>query len=234
MRGTVDSSIAAVWSKDDGWSNNWREILDNIEARIDIATDYDIVTPATTAALASIDEFATSAAGILEPTLGEEEQAAIAAYEEEVSRAASARDASIATAERSYETAVAAAADAVDNVRTSFDFDGWVTAAFALADAYVVLHDVATAVESEAAINDDGSLAAASAIEYATTLRRALANVASAANLLIDRFPRRTILETEAEFARAAEALFLEADIFEDALDAARSRAEARARATSD
>ena len=234
VRGTVDSSIAAVWSKDDGWSNNWREILDNIEARIDIAIDYDIVTPATTAALASIDEFATSAAGILESILAEEEQAAIAAYEEEVSRAASARDASIATAERSYETTVAAAADAVDNVRTSFDFDGWVTAAFGLADAYVVLHDVATAVESEAAISDDGSLAAASAIEYANTLRRALANVADAANLLIDRFPRRTILEAEAEFARAAEALFLEADIFEDALDAARSRAEARARATSD
>ena len=129
---------------------------------------------------------------------------------------------------------MAAVADAVDNVRAAFEFDGWVSAAFAVADAYVVLHDVAVAVESEAQVNDDGSLAAASAIEYATTLRRELANVADAANFLINGYPRRTILDVEAEFARAAEALFLEAEIFEDALDAARSRAEARAKAFSD
>ncbi len=210
-------------------------VAERFEARLDPLLDYDIVTPATEAAAAVVNAIVVSDDGdSLERSRVEEEQAATAAYEEAAARATSDRDAAFATADRVHETAVAAVADAVDNVRAAFGFDGWVSAAFGLADAYVVLHDVAIAVESEAQLNDDGSLAAASAIEYASTLRRELANVVDAANFLIDRFTRRTILDVEAEFAQAAEVLFLDAEIFEDALNAARSRAEARAKALSD
>ena len=58
-----------------------------------------------------------------------------------------------------------------------------------------------------------------------------LAAVAGSANSLSDGYPRRTILDVEPEFAQAAESLFLESEFFEDALEAARSRAEARAKA---
>ena len=60
---------------------------------------------------------------------------------------------------------------------------------------------------------------------------RQLGAVAATANSLADGYPRRTILDAEPEIARAAEALFFEVEFFEDALEAARSRAEARAEA---
>ena len=205
---------------------------ERLEARIDPLLEYDIVTPSRAAAAAAINAIAASADGdSLEQALAEEERVATAAYDEVVAAATSDREAAVAGADRAYERAVEAVADAVDDARAAFDFDAWVSAAFALADAEVVLYDVAVAVASEAQVNDDDSLAAASAIEYASAVRRELGAVAATANSLADGYSRRTILDVEPEFAQATEALFLEAEFFEDALEAARSRAEARAKA---
>ena len=223
---TIDAGIAAALAGADRGAS-----AKNFEARIDAVVGYDIVAPATEAGSAALDEVAAADAASLEQVLAGGEELATVAYDEAVADATADREAAVATADRAYERTVAAIADAVGDARSAFDFDAWVSAAFALADAYVVLHDVAVAAESEAQVNDDGSLAAASVIEYASTVRKELAAVADSANLLLNRYPRRTVRDVEAEFAEAAEALLLEAEFFEDALDAARSRAEARAKA---
>ena len=230
---SADAAIDAAFAAADPVRGNRKPgTVERLEARIDPLLEYDIVTPSTEAAAAALNAIAASADGdSLEQALAEEERVATAAYDEVVAAATSDREAAVAGAGRAYERAVEAVADAVDDARAAFDFDAWVSAAFALADAEVVLYDVAVAVASEAQVNDDGSLAAASAIEYASAVRRELGAVAATANSLADGYPRRTILDVEPEFAQAAEALFLEAEFFEDALEAARSRAEARAKA---
>ena len=230
---SADAAIDAAFAAVEPVQNNRKTATaERLEARIDPLLEYDIVTPSREAAAAALNAIAASAdRDSLEQALAEEERVATAAYDEVVAAATSDREAAVAVADRAYERAVEAVADAVADARAAFDFDAWVSAAFALADAYVVLYDVAVAVESEAQVNDDGSLAAASAVEYASAVRRELGAVAATANSLADGYPRRTILDVEPEFARAAEALFLEAEFFEDALEAARSRAEARAKA---
>ena len=225
----IDAAIAAAEVVE---GNRRQGTAERLEARIDPLLEYDIVTPSREAAAAALNAIAASVdRDSLEQALAEEERLATAAYDEVVAAATSDREAAVAVADRGYERAVEGVADAVDNARAAFDFDAWVSAAVALADAYVVLYDVGVAAESEAQVNDDDSLAAASAIEYAGTVRKELAAVAGSANSLSDGYPRRTVRDVEADFAQAAEALFLEAEFFEDALEAARSRAEARAKA---
>ena len=68
------------------------------------------------------------------------------------------------------------------------------------------------------------------ALDHASALSYSVASVSDAAASLINNYTPRTILHVEAEFAEAAEALFLEAEKFENLLDAARSSAESRAR----
>ena len=230
---SADAAIdAAIAGAEPVESDRKAGTAERLADRINPLLEYDIVTPSREAAAAALNAIAASAdRDSLEQALAEEERVATAAYDEVVAAATSDREAAVAVAERAYERAVEAVADAVAGARAAFDFDAWVSAAFALADAYVVLYDVAVAVESEAQVNDDGSLAAAAAIEYASTVRRELGAVAATANSLSDGYPRRTILDVEPDFAQAAEALFLEAEFFEDALEAARSRAEARAKA---
>ena len=227
----IDEAIAAVVPV--SGSSRREVIVDNIETRVDTVIAYDILAPALTAASATISEIGSARLAALEATVADEEQAASDVSNQAMAKATADRDAAFQTADQAYEAALDAVAAALSNARSAFEFDDWVSASFALGDAYVVLHDVAAAAESEAQISDDGSLAASAAVEYSRTLRSELVAIADAANFLSNSYTRRTAVDAEAEFAQAAEALFLEAELFEDALSAARSRAEARSKAIS-
>ena len=219
----VIANVAAVSGE-----SRQEAIASNIEDRVDASINHDTARRSRDAAMSVLDELEDANWDLLDEALAEEERAAEAAYEVAMEQAAADLDAAIAAAVRTYETAVGTAENAVDRARAAFEFDSWVSGAFALADAYVVLHDIGVRVESEAEDRDDGSLAALAALEYAVTIRRGLASMFDAGDSLIDDFPRHTVLDVEAEFAEAAEALLPEAEIFEGVLAGARSRAEAR------
>ena len=229
---SADSAIDTVISEltvVESYSNK-DDLAERIEERLDVRINY--TAPASDAATLILDEVEATERSLLAQRQDEELTRIDSVYNQALADATADRDAAISRAENAYRAALAAIDQEIEDSRSAFDFDAWVSAAFALADTYIVLYDVAVAVESEAQFANDGSLAASSAFDYASTVRRELGAVAAAAaNSLADGYSRRTVLDVESEFAQAAEALFLEAEFFEDALEAARSRAEARAKA---
>ena len=222
---TVISELTVVDS-----SSRKRDLAIRIEERLDVRINY--TAPASDTAALILDEVEAIERSLLAQRQDEELTRIDSVYNQALADTTADRDAAISRAENAYRAALAAIDQDIEDSRSAFDFDAWVSAAFALADSYIVLYDVAVAVESEAQFANDGSLAASSAFDYASTARRELGAVAAAAaNSLADGYSRRTVLDVEAEFVQGAEALFLEAAFFEDALEAARSRAEARAKA---
>ena len=220
----VISELAVVES-----SSRKADLARRIEERLDVRINYT-AQPLDAATLVLDEIEATERSKLAEHQI-EELSRIDSLYDQALADAAADLDAEISRAERAYTATVAAIDQELEDSQSAFDLDAWVSAAFALAETYIVLYDVAVAVESEAQFANDGSLAASSAFDYASTVRRELGAVAAAANSLADGYSRRTVLDVESEFAQAAEALFLEAEFFEDALEAARSRAEARAKA---
>ena len=219
--GSIDAALAV--------SRNRSEFIGNIKRRIDAAIDYYLnrgERGAEAVAAASLKEnLSRDLANIDQMEFSE-----LAALDESLADNMDQYVNLVAAVDENHRHAVARIAGTISDTRSAFDFDRWSSAAFLLANTYLGLASTAQHVESSLRdspeFNDPESMVA---LDYASALRYNLASVADAAIFLIDNYTPRTILDVETEFAEAAETLLLEAEKFENQLDAIRASAEALA-----
>ena len=221
--GSIEAALAV--------SRNRSDFINNIERRINSAVDYSLnlgERGAEAAAAASLQEHLSRELSVID----QQESAELAGVIGQLAAETDGSAARIEAIEEDHRQAVARVAGNIKHARSKFEFARWSDSAFLLATTYLGLFSTAQQVESSLRDNLElGDPESMLALDHASALRSSLATVADAALFLINNYTPRTILDVEAEFADAAEALFQEAEKSENLLNVARSSAESRASA---